>query len=67
MKETWEKPEKIEEQKKTFAVFVLLFPSLLIAVLPVYSSVIWNIAIKTLLIVFQAILIKNFADTHYGK
>ena len=60
--------EKDEEiRKRTFAIFILLFPSLLLAVLPVYANALWNIAIKTLLIVFQAILIKNFVDTHYGK
>jgi len=57
----------MEKDKRVFSYFLLLFPSVLIALIPqeVGGSGLTTIAIKALLVFYQALILKNFVDTYY--
>lgn len=57
-----------ERKKSILTLFLLFFPSLLIAVIPSeISGSIWlPIVIKGLFAFYQFVAIKNFIDVHYG-
>ena len=58
----------IDVKKKVFTLFILFFPTILIAIVPSFmeEAVYLPFAIKTLLAFYQFIILKNFIDTHYG-
>lgn len=61
---------KIDEdlKKKTFTIFILFFPSILIALIPetIGSNILLPLALKILLVFYQFIVLKNFVDVHYN-
>lgn len=63
---------QLDTKKKMLTLFVLFFPSVLVALIPnnFLGSGIWEslvpISIKALLLFYQFVVIKNFIDTHYG-
>ena len=54
------------EKKSVLSTFVLLFPSLLIAVLTTFESSVSISLMAILLFAYQAILLKSFLDDHYA-
>jgi len=54
-------------KRKTLTLFLLFFPSLLIAAIPmaVNSSYVIGFGLKGCLIFYQFVVIKNFIDNHY--
>jgi hypothetical protein len=52
----------VEKDKKILTMFFLMFPSLLIAVMP---NDIWGNVIKFLLIFYQLVIVKNLLDDYY--
>jgi len=74
----WESPENSpelhnfypedekEEKKNFFAIFLLFFPTLIIAGMPIMESFVISFALKLLLAFYQFIVIKNFVDKYYG-
>ena len=55
---------KIDLRRKYLAYFILFFPSLIIAGIPM-TDLFMGIGLKMLLIIYQFIAIKNFVDNHY--
>jgi len=57
------------EAKKALAIFLLFFPSILIAGVPsqVDGGILWPIVFKGLLVFYQYIALKNFVDRFYGE
>ena len=53
------------EKKSVLTAFVLLFPSMMIAVLTTFETSIANSVLALALFFYQAILLKNFVDDHY--
>ena len=60
--------EAIDLKKKILSLFILFFPTVIIAIIPsVIAGTIWTgLAIKILLAFYQFVVLKNFVDTHYG-
>jgi hypothetical protein len=59
-------PEDKEDIKqKTLSLFILFFPTLIIAVIPAMDNFLIPIALKTLLAFYQLIVLKNFLDRTY--
>lgn len=67
-----EKENEIDVKKRMFILFILFFPSILIALIPSYpynTGVLQSLTpliIKILLAGYQFVVIKNFVDTQYG-
>ena len=57
-----------EDGKKILSYFILFFPSVLIAIIPetINGNVFISIAIKTLIVFYQFVILKNFVDRFYG-
>jgi len=68
MSETKKEANK-EEKQNFFAIFLLFFPTIIVAAVP--SSIggsLWTaLAIKLLLAFYQFIVVKNFVDKYYGN
>jgi len=60
------KTKKIVKDKKVLTIFILIMPSLLIALTAVIQSTITQISFQVLLLFFQLVLIKNLLDDYYG-
>lgn len=54
------------EKKSIMTIFILLFPSMLIAVLTTRGTSVFISGFAIALFCFQAILIKNFVSDHYS-
>jgi len=69
-KMTKEKEELIERdiKPKMLTLFILFFPSILIAIIPseIGMNYIMSIVIKALLVFYQFVVLKNFVDKHYN-
>jgi len=65
------KKQDVDEgtRKKMLSLFILFFPSLIIAVVPneIDNGVIIPLVLKGLILFLQFVIIKNFVDTHYGE
>ena len=62
-----QKEVDVDMKKKALTLFILFFPTLIIALLPSSSGPFWLMAIIKFLVVFyQLVVLKNFVDTHYG-
>ncbi len=59
------KPKR--KDKKALTMFILIIPSLLIALTAVIQSTITQISFQILLLFFQLVLIKNLLDDYYGE
>jgi len=64
-----EKEVNKEQKRKILSLFLLFFPTLIIAVIPsqINTSILLPMALKGLLAFYQFIALKNFLDTHYGE
>jgi hypothetical protein len=51
-----------DKDKRILAMFLILFPSLLIAVMP-YN--LWGNVVKFLLLFYQMVIVKNLIDDYY--
>lgn len=58
--------EKADVKQKTLSLFILFFPTLIIALIPPMDNVWLPIALKTLLAFYQLIVLKNFIDRAHG-
>jgi len=54
------------EKKSVLTTFVLLFPSMIIAILTTAKTSIFICGLAIALFCYQAILLKNFVDDHYA-
>jgi hypothetical protein len=54
------------EKKSVLTTFVLLFPSVIIAMLTTFETSILTCVLAVALFCYQAILIKSFVDDHYA-
>ena len=55
-------------RKKILTLFVLFFPTLIVALIPSEMGVFWlPVILKFLIVFYQLVVIKNFVDTHYGE
>jgi len=62
-----EEQPKRRKDKKALTMFILIVPSLLIALTAVIESTITQISFQILLLFFQLVLIKNLLDDYYGE
>lgn len=53
------------EKKSMLTIFILLFPSMIIAALTTFETSILNSGLAVALFFYQAILLKNFVNDHY--
>jgi hypothetical protein len=62
------KPEKVRprKDKKVLTMFIMIVPSLLIALTATIQSVITQISFQILLLFFQLVIFKNLLDNYYG-
>lgn len=58
---------KRRKDKKTLTMFIMIIPSLLIALTAAIESTITQISFQTLLLFFQLVLLKNLLDDYYGE
>ncbi len=67
-KKTKKKREELTpvEKKSVLTTFVLLFPSMLIAIIATVNSSIFLAALSLALFCYQAILLKSFVSDHYA-
>ena len=54
------------EKKSVLTTFVLLFPSMLIAIIATVNSSVFIAGLAIALFCYQAILLKSFVDDHYA-
>ena len=56
-------------KKKMLTLFILFFPSIIIAGVPsmIDGSIIKSLVIKLALVFYQFVVLKNFIDQHYGE
>jgi len=67
MKTKKEKKQVSERERKTvLTFFILLFPSMIIAGITTMPTSWFNSGLALALFCYQAILLKNFVDDHYG-
>jgi len=62
-----EQPLKRRKDKKALTIFIMIIPSLLIALTAVIKSTITQISFQILLLFFQLVLLKNLLDDYYGE
>jgi len=60
------KPKR-KKNKKALTMFIMIMPSLLIALTAVIESTITQISFQILLLFFQLVLLKNLLDDYYGE
>jgi len=60
-------PKKKRKDKKALTMFIMIIPSLLIAMTAVIESTITQISFQILLLFFQLVLLKNLLDDYYGE
>ena len=65
MKEKIKKEVTPIEKKSVLTTFILLFPSMIIAILTTFETSTSNSILAILLFFYQAILLKSFVDDHY--
>ncbi len=58
---------KKRKDKKALTMFIMIVPSLLIALTGAIESVITQISFQILLLFFQLVLLKNLLDDYYGE
>ena len=58
---------KRRKDKKALTIFIMIIPSLLIALTAVIESTITQISFQILLLFFQLVLLKNLLDDYYGE
>ena len=58
--------EDNEQKRNFFAIFLLFFPTLIIAAIPTMEIQLLSFTLKLLLAFYQLIVIKNFVDKYYG-
>ena len=63
MKPLKPKPEK---DKKLLTLFIMIVPSLMLAMTSAIPGLIVRIGFQLLLLLFQIVLFKNFIDDYYG-
>jgi len=58
-----------EVKQNFFAIFLLFFPTVIIAAIPstLGGIIILPFALKTLLAFYQFVVVKNFVDKYYGN
>ena len=57
---------KPRKDKKSLTMFIMIVPSLLIALTATIESVFLMLSFQILLLFFQLVLIKNLLDEYYG-
>jgi hypothetical protein len=62
-KEPKPKPKK---DRKVLTLFIMIIPSLLIALTSTITSVLVRISFQIILLFFQIVLLKNLLDDYYG-
>lgn len=60
--------QKIDEKRNFFAIFLLFFPTLIVAAIPssLGGSIWLSFTLKLMLLFYQFIVVKNFVDKYYG-
>lgn len=56
-----------EKKKINKSLFIILFPALLITVLACSFGILMVSGLSIALLIFQAVLLKNFLDNYYAK
>jgi len=62
-----EEQPRPRKDKKALTMFIMIVPSLLIALTAVIESTITQISFQILLLFFQLVLLKNLLDDYYGE
>ena len=62
-----ESKPKMKKDKKALTMFIMIIPSLLIALTAVIESTITQLSFQILLLFFQMVLLKNLLDDYYGE
>lgn len=57
---------KQDQKKYLLSIFILAFPSLMIALFSSISNIMLRIVLQVLMLLFQLVLIKNYVDDYYG-
>ncbi len=60
------KPKR-KKDKKALTMFIMIIPSLLLALTAVIESTITQLSFQILLLFFQMVLLKNLLDDYYGE
>lgn len=63
---SWFSPQQKGTDRKVFSFFLLLFPSLLIAVMSYLFSGGAVMIVQAIIIFYQAVLLKQFVEGYYG-
>lgn len=60
--------EKIDTKKRILTLFILFFPTIIIALMPtIEGTSFWLLwALRLLLVFYQFVVLKNFVDSHYS-
>jgi len=62
-----DKKQEVTKDKKFLTLFLLMLPSLLLAMTGAIESVIIRIAFQIVLLIFHAVIFKNLLDDFYGE
>lgn len=57
-----------ENKQNYFSIFLLFFPTLIIAAIPssIGGSLVASVVLKFLVAMYQLVVVKNFVDKYYG-
>lgn len=58
---------KPKKDKRALTMFIMIIPSLLIALTSTIESVILQLSFQILLLFFQLVIFKNLLDDYYGE
>lgn len=56
-----------EEKQNIFAIFLLFFPTIIVAAIPEMNPVWLSMVLKLLVAMYQLVVVKNFVDKYYGN
>lgn len=57
----------IKKDKKMLTMFLMIFPSLLIAMTSAIPSLVVRLGFQVILLLFQVVIFKNLLDDYYGE
>ena len=58
--------KKIKKDKKALTIFLMIIPSLLLAMTSAIPEIFARISFQTILLFFQLVIFKNLLDDYYG-
>jgi len=56
-----------EEKQNIFAIFLLFFPTIIVAAIPQMNPIWLSTVLKLLVAMYQLVVVKNFVDKYYGN